>query len=66
MRKNIKFVYQDTSESIAALKVFVNLRESRPEFNQVKESGGVGFPCIVVNEGEKVIIGNNEEAWDKL
>ena len=51
---------------MAALKAFLKLRDSQPEFNPVKERGSVGFPCIVVNEGEKVIIGNNEEAWDKL
>ena len=66
MKKNVQFDYQNTSESLAAFKAFVNLRESRPEFSQAKEQGSIGFPCIVVNDGEKIIVGHNEEALAQL
>ena len=66
MKKNIKFVYQDVCESMVALKAFINLRDSRPEFDLMKEKGAVGFPCIVVNDGEKIIVGYNEEALGEL
>ena len=66
LKKNVKFAYQDMSESILALKTFLKIRESRPEFDQVKERGLVGIPCTVVNDGEKIIIDYDEEALDKL
>lgn len=66
MRKNAKFVYQDTSESITALKAFLKFRETRSEFSEIKERGGIGFPCIVINNGDKIIVGHNEDALQDL
>ena len=43
------------------LRNFVNFRESRPEFDLVKKNGGIGFPCFVINDGEKIFIGYNED-----
>lgn len=54
-KNEIKFVYLDISENLFNLKVFLKYRDSRPEFNQIKESGRVGIPCIVVNKGERVL-----------
>jgi glutaredoxin-related protein len=65
-KKNVKFAYQDTSESLKALKDFANYRESRPEFAETKKNGGIGFPCIVVNGGEEILLGCDEKTLDKL
>ncbi|MCL2007118.1 MAG: hypothetical protein FWG77_03445 [Treponema sp.] len=66
MKKNVQFAYQDMSENLLALKNFVNFREGRSEFDPSREKGAIGIPCIVVNDGEKVIIGFNEEALSEL
>ena len=36
------------------LKQFLAYRDTRPEFDAIKEAGRVGLPCIVVNKGEKI------------
>ena len=66
MRNDVKFAYMDITENMAALKSFVNFREKRAEFNKVKELGGLGVPCIVVNNGEKIILDSSEEALRSL
>ncbi len=53
-KNEIKFVYLDISESLSNLKAFLKYRDSRPEFDDIRESGRVGIPCIVVNKGERV------------
>lgn len=35
-------------------------RDNNPEFKEVKESGRVGLPCIVINKGEQIIFDYNE------
>lgn len=37
------------------LKKFLKCRDTRPEFDKIKEAGMVGLPCIVINNGEKII-----------
>ncbi len=41
------------------LKRFLKYRDNTPEFIEVKEGGRVGLPCIVVNDGEKIIFDLN-------
>ncbi len=40
---------------LKALKAFLRLRDSAPEFSEIKKSGGIGIPCIV-DEDEKVTL----------
>ena len=42
------------------LKRFLKYRDTRPEFNTIKEAGKIGIPCIVINDGEKIIFDYNE------
>ena len=42
------------------LKMFLKYRDNYPEFDQIKESGQIGLPCIVVNDGEEIIFDYNE------
>ena len=57
-QNNIKFAYLDITESMLALKQFIGYRETRSEFDSVKERGALGVPCIVVEGGEKIILGD--------
>lgn len=53
--KNIEFDYIDITESMANLKIFLRYRDSYDEFKGVKETGSVGIPCVVINDGEEII-----------
>lgn len=41
------------------LKRFLKLRDLAPEFKEIKENGRVGLPCIVINNGEKILFDYN-------
>ncbi|NLY77955.1 MAG: hypothetical protein GX080_07720 [Tissierellia bacterium] len=51
----IKFLYLDISENMFNLKKFLQYRDTKEEFAEIKKSGKVGIPCIVVNDGEEII-----------
>lgn len=57
---NIEFLYLDITENMINLKTFLKYRDEYAEFKEVRESGRVGLPCIVVNKGEQVIFDYNE------
>lgn len=57
---NIKFIYLDISEGMLNLKKFLKYRDNHPEFDQIKENGNIGLPCIVVNDGEEIIFDYKE------
>ncbi|MFS8541440.1 MAG: hypothetical protein LOD89_05050 [Tissierellales bacterium] len=42
------------------LKKFLKLRDTRKEFDEIKRLGRVGIPCIVINDGEKIIFDYKE------
>lgn len=42
------------------LKSFLKYRDKREEFEEIKKSGRVGLPCIVVNDGEQILFDYNE------
>nr|WP_244969347.1 hypothetical protein [Tissierella praeacuta] len=42
------------------LKRFLKYRDNYEAFKEVKESGRVGLPCIVINDGERIIFDYNE------
>lgn len=48
------------------LKRFLKYRDNYPEFNQIKESGSIGLPCIVVNDGEEIIFDFNKLKVDYM
>jgi len=51
----IEYTFMDMSETVSAVKGFVKLRETRPEFDEIKAAGALGIPCIVVNDGEEIL-----------
>lgn len=60
MQKGVDFEYIDIDESIKNLKMFINVREKFDAFDKIRENNKVGLPCIVVNEGEKIIFDPEE------
>lgn len=46
----IEYEYLDFADSLANLKEFLKLRELHV-FDEVKENGGIGIPCIVREDG---------------
>lgn len=53
-KADIPYAAVDISSGMLPLKQFLTYRDTRPEFDAVKEAGRVGLPCIVVNKGEKI------------
>ena len=50
-RANVEYEYRDFNASLLYLKEFLSLRDSRPEFDPVKQAGSIGIPCIVREDG---------------
>lgn len=52
-KNNINYINMDITENLLFLKMFLKYRDNNPAFNEIKEKGNIGIPCIVINEGEK-------------
>ena len=50
-RAGVEYEYLDFSESLLYLKEFLALRDREPIFAEVRESGKIGIPCILDDEG---------------
>ncbi|CAH2214752.1 hypothetical protein [Tepidibacter aestuarii] len=42
------------------LKRFLKYRDTRPEFDEIKKSGSIGLPCVMINKGEHFIFEQSE------
>ena len=51
----ISFEYIDITDSTRNLKIYLKLRDSRPEFDEIKNIGRIGIPFIMIGNGEKLI-----------
>lgn len=51
----IEFTFRDMAEGVPQVKEFILLRETRKEFDKIKDAGYLGIPCVVINDGEKVL-----------
>lgn len=58
---DINFAYMDITEGLFNLKTYLKLRDTRPEFDEVKVRGIVGIPFIMINNGEKLIFDENPD-----
>lgn len=52
---DINFEYIDITDSMRNLKIYLKLRDTRPEFGEIKKAGRVGIPFIMIDNGEKLI-----------
>ena len=43
--------FKNLSASLPDLKVYLALRESSPLYAAVREKGGIGIPCFVLEDG---------------
>lgn len=50
-QRNIDLEYVDVTDNIHNLKEFLRLRDSRPEFDDIKALGKVGIPCFLYDDG---------------
>jgi glutaredoxin-related protein len=55
-KNNINYIEMDITKNLLFLKMFLKFRDNRSEFDSVKEKGSIGLPCIVVNDGEEIIL----------
>lgn len=61
-QNNVEFTYVEITESMRTLKAFLHYRDNHPAFVEIKEAGRVGLPCIVINDGEKILFGQPDLA----
>ena len=47
----VEFEYLDFSENLPNLKVFLSIRDKDLQFDEIKERGSIGIPCIVEEDG---------------
>lgn len=59
-QNNIEFLYIDITDSMLNLKRFLKYRDNRSEFEEIRKSGRVGLPCVMINKGEKFIFQQSE------
>lgn len=48
----VELEYLDFSDSILNLKEFLRIRDSHAVFDEVRQAGSIGIPCIVDENGE--------------
>ncbi|MDD3705479.1 MAG: hypothetical protein PHC45_05395 [Clostridiaceae bacterium] len=56
----INYEYIDITDSMRNLKIYLSLRDKRPEFEEIKKVGRVGIPFIMLGMGEKLIFDQPE------
>jgi len=47
----VSYEYLDFADNLLHLKEFLAIRESCPLFEEVRELGAIGIPCIVKEDG---------------
>ncbi|WP_432665901.1 hypothetical protein R9X47_06345 [Wukongibacter baidiensis] len=59
-QNNVEFLYIDITDSMLNLKKFLKYRDNRLEFDEIRKSGRVGLPCVMINKGERFIFDQSE------
>ena len=54
------YEYIDITDSMSNLKIYLKLRDTRPEFEEIKRIGREGIPFIMLDNGEKLIFDQPE------
>lgn len=47
----IAYEYLDFGDDLGNLKAFLKIRDSSDLFDAVRENGGIGIPCILLEDG---------------
>lgn len=59
-RAGVDFEYLDFSDSLLILKEFLAIRDAEPIFSGVRETGKIGIPCILRDDGTVTL------SWDEF
>ena len=59
-KADVPFVYLSITESLLAMKQFLKLRETKEEFEPIRQRGQIGIPCILNEDG------NLSFTWDEF
>lgn len=51
-RAGVAYEYLDFSDNLRNLKEFLHMRDTEAVFEPVKQSGSIGIPCIVDENGK--------------
>ncbi|MFR4350266.1 MAG: hypothetical protein ACLT3H_01195 [Roseburia sp.] len=54
-KENIAFEFLEFSDKLDYLKEFLKMRDQNSIFGAVRETEGIGIPCIVTETGEIVL-----------
>ena len=47
--------FKNLSASLPDLKVYFKLRDTEAMYEKVKEGGGIGIPCFILEDGTKTL-----------
>lgn len=47
--------FKNLSASLPDLKVYLKLRDTEAMYEKVKEGGGIGIPCFILEDGTKTL-----------
>lgn len=47
--------FKNLSASLPDLKVYLNLRDNEAMYEKVKQGGGIGIPCFILEDGTKTL-----------
>lgn len=48
----VAYEFLDFADSLVNLKTFLSLRDNNSQFSKIRETGKIGIPCIVGDDGE--------------
>ena len=54
-KAGVAYEYLDFADSLINLKEFLSIREGNPLFDEVREAGGIGIPCILRPDGSIIL-----------
>jgi glutaredoxin-related protein len=54
-RENIDIDFKDLSANLQDLKEYLSLRESLEIYKDIREMGGIGIPCFILEDGTKTL-----------
>ena len=50
-RSKAEIDFKNLSASLSDLKVYLSLRQDSPVYADIRENGGIGIPCFVLEDG---------------
>ena len=53
--RNIEVDFKDLSASLPDLKEYLSLRQSLDIYKNVRDAGGIGIPCFILEDGTKTL-----------